>query len=62
MSENSFESKLERLEQIVAKMNAEQTSLEESLKLFKEGQKLAKEASKALESAKLEIIKASENE
>lgn len=51
----SFESILARLEEITQKVNENNVSLEESLELFKEGYRLAKDAQAILENAKLSI-------
>lgn len=50
-----FETKLTRLEQIVAKMEKGDLSLEESLKLFEEGVKLSRECSSKLGEAEAKI-------
>lgn len=59
---DTFEAKLARLEEIAGLMNSEKTSLEDSIKLFKEGSKLASEARGLLSKAELEIRKFSEGE
>ena len=51
----SFEELLGRLEKITEQINSQDVSLEESLKLFKEGSQLAKKAHEILENAKLSI-------
>jgi len=43
-----FEKRLERLEEIVGKMEAGELALEESLKLFEEGVRLSRECSSQL--------------
>ncbi|CAD7287554.1 Exodeoxyribonuclease 7 small subunit [Campylobacter majalis] len=60
MSENlnkvdEFESKLKQAEEILAKLNDENTSLELSVKLLKQGQNLLNEATQILENAKLSV-------
>ena len=64
----SFEEALKQLEAIVEKLNDKEISLEESVALYEEGQKLSKICSETLESAALKIEQidkgngASENE
>jgi exodeoxyribonuclease VII small subunit len=55
---NSFESSLEKLEEIVAKLHEGDQPLDESLMLFEEGIKLARECSERLDQAerKIEIL------
>ncbi|MFM8441456.1 MAG: exodeoxyribonuclease VII small subunit [Acidobacteriota bacterium] len=55
---NSFESSLEKLEEIVAKLHEGDRPLDESLKLFEDGIKLARECSERLDQAerKIEIL------
>lgn len=57
-----FESKLERLDQIVKKMEQGELALEESLKLFEEGVGLSRDCQKELDAAeqKIEILLNSE--
>lgn len=58
MSTNtSFESKMQRLEQIVRAMERGEVSLEDSLKLFQEGTELVRTCGKMLEDAQLEVKK-----
>ena len=45
---NNFESKLNRLEEIVSKLEEEQTDLDASVKLFEEGIALSKEMTQKL--------------
>ncbi len=52
---NSFESKLKRLEEIVAKLEEEQTDLDASVKLFEEGVVLSKEMSEKLQEVKFKV-------
>jgi exodeoxyribonuclease VII small subunit len=50
-----FEKKLNRLEDIVAKMEGNEQSLEESIKLFEEGVKLSQACHKELEQAEQKV-------
>ena len=50
-----FEKKLKRLEEIVAKMEGGDSSLEESLKLFEEGIGLSRVCHKELEEAEQKV-------
>ena len=54
---NSFESKMQRLEQIVRAMERGDVPLEESLKLFREGTDLVVSCSELLDNAQLEVKK-----
>ncbi len=54
MKEN-FESALKRLEEIVAKMEGGELSLDESLSLFEEGVKLSRVLGKRLEEAERKV-------
>jgi len=58
MAEKKFEASLERLEEIVKKLETGDLPLEQSLKLFEEGVKLARACNKRLEEAerKVEIL------
>jgi len=58
MEEKKFEKAIEELEQIVAKLEKGNLSLEESLKLFEEGIKLSRFCNNKLEEAerKIEIL------
>jgi len=51
----SFEEALTQLEAIVEKLDDEEITLEESVKLYEEGLKLSKICSETLESAELKI-------
>lgn len=55
MTKNTFESKLERLEEISKKLEKDTKNLDESLALFEEGTKLSKELFQTLKKAKLKI-------
>ncbi|MBQ7908638.1 MAG: exodeoxyribonuclease VII small subunit [Elusimicrobiaceae bacterium] len=52
---NSFENKLNRLEEIVALLEEEQTDLDASVKLFEEGIALSKEMSTKLQEVKFKV-------
>ncbi|HOX21936.1 MAG TPA: exodeoxyribonuclease VII small subunit [Elusimicrobiales bacterium] len=51
----TFEKKLDRLEDIVGKLEGEGESLENSLKLFEEGVKLSQELGDSLKDVKLKV-------
>lgn len=53
--EESFESAFERLEQILEKMNAGKTPLDESLKLFEEADQLIRFCTERLTSAEQKV-------
>ena len=53
----TFESNLTRLEEIVRKLEDGSVPLEESIKLFQEGTKLAADCNTLLDQAELEIVK-----
>lgn len=53
----TFESNLQRLEQIVRAMERGDVPLEESLKLFQEGTELVRSCSKLLDEAQLQVQK-----
>ncbi len=53
----TFEKALERLAEINAKLESDEISLDESVKLFKEGLELSKFCQRKLDEAKLEIEK-----
>ena len=57
MSELTFEEKHERLEQLVKKLENGDNSLDESVKLYQEGIRLAKECHEELQNAEKTIIK-----
>ena len=52
---NNFESKLQRLEEIVSKLEEEQTDLDVSVKLFEEGIALSKEMAEKLQEVKFKV-------
>lgn len=51
----SFEEKLQEIEEILIKLNDENTTLKDSIELFKKGSLIARDASELLENAQLEI-------
>ena len=53
----TFESNLQRLEQIVRAMERGDVALEESLKLFQEGTELVRNCGKLLDEAELQVKK-----
>lgn len=53
----SFEEELERLEELVEKLESGELGLEESLSVFEEGTKLARGLSKVLEKAQGRVAK-----
>ncbi|MEJ5287332.1 MAG: exodeoxyribonuclease VII small subunit [Bacteroidota bacterium] len=54
--ENSFESKLKRLQEIVSHLDQSNITLDESIKLYEEGMELALELRKLLDEAELKIV------
>jgi len=60
--DNNFESSLKKLEEIVAKLEQGNATLDESIKLFEEGIELSKYCSKCLDNAKQKIVSLSEAE
>jgi exodeoxyribonuclease VII small subunit len=55
MAEKKFEKAMERLEEIVESLEVGELSLEESLKVFEEGMKLAQFCSHKLEEAEKKV-------
>ena len=55
MTKFNFEKQLSRLEEIVAKLEEEQTDLDASVKLFEEGVTLSKELSQKLETVNFKV-------
>lgn len=53
----SFESQMQRLEQIVRAMERGDVALDESLKLFQEGTELVRSCGKLLDEAELQVKK-----
>ena len=56
-SKNSFESKMQRLEQIVRALERGDVALDESLKLFQEGTELVRTCQNMLDDAKQQVEK-----
>lgn len=54
--EDTFESKLKRLQEIVALLDQSSVSLDESIKLYAEGMELAVQLRKMLDEAELKIV------
>lgn len=63
MAVKTFESSMTELEEVVSKLEAGDVTLDESLKLFEQGIKLAKSCQKKLDEAekKVKILTAGEN-
>ncbi|PSM52006.1 exodeoxyribonuclease VII small subunit [Campylobacter blaseri] len=53
---DSFEDKIEKINLLLERLKDENLSLDESVKLYKDGMGILKEAKNILENAKLEII------
>ncbi len=51
-----FEASLKSLEEIVAKLESGECTLDESIKLFEKGMELSNQCTKKLEEARLKII------
>ena len=63
MEKFNYEKSVEKLEEITAKLEKGELSLEEMIKLYTEGTELAAKCSKALEEAQIKITKlGAENE
>lgn len=62
LKKQTFESAIERLEEIVNKLESSDESLDNSLKLFEEGSKLASFCYSTLKKAEQKVIKLSEND
>lgn len=58
----TFEESMERLEEIVGRLEDESVPLEESIRLYEEGIKLGKKCRKMLDEAEQRIKSLSENE
>ncbi len=56
----TFEQSMERLDEIVQALEAGETSLEDSIKLFEEGTALAAKCGKLLDDAELKVTKLTE--
>ncbi len=61
MKKDSFEDKMQNLEEIVSSLEKGEMNLDESLAKFEEGMKLSKECSKMLEKAESKIMILLEN-
>ena len=55
MAKESFEKDLKRLEEIVAQMERDEVSLDDSMKLFEEGVKLSKRCTEKLNEAETKV-------
>ena len=64
MAKRNFEEAMQRLEEVVARLESEEVSLSESLKLFEEGVKLMRFCHQRLDEveAKVKILVSDENE
>ena len=62
MSEKTFEEQMSRLEEIVSKLEKNETSLDDTIALFEEGLKLAKNCDDQLKSFELKISELSAKE
>lgn len=62
MGKDTFEKDMLRLNEIVAKLEGGECTLDESMQLFEEGIKLSKACNERLESAKQKIVTLSEKE
>jgi len=56
MAEKTFESQMERLEEIVRQLEKGESSLNESIKLFEEGAKLSANLEKILDRAENKVM------
>ncbi|VWL84788.1 exodeoxyribonuclease VII small subunit [Oceanivirga miroungae] len=57
MSENSFESKLEKIKEYIAILEKDEISLDEAIKIYESCQKLIKEATITLDEADSKVRK-----
>ncbi len=62
MKIGTFEQKIEKSKEILDKLSDPEISLEDGMKLYKEGLKELKEASDMLEKAKLEFVELSKED
>ncbi len=62
MAKESFEKGLKRLETIVAKMEGDEVSLDDSMKLFEEGVKLSRLCTEKLNEAETKVSILTRNE
>ncbi len=61
MNKVSFEEKLEKSKELIDKLMNPEITLEESIKIYKEGLESIKEAQKMLEEAKLKVEEINKN-
>ena len=59
--EQTLEQTFEKLENVVAKLEQEEISLEGSFKLYKEGMKLIKSCNDRIDKVEKEVLKLNEN-
>ena len=59
--EQTLEQTFEKLENVVAKLEQEEISLEEFFKLYKEGMKLIKSCNDRIDKVEKEVLKLNEN-
>lgn len=62
MKKNSFEANLEALDEIIAKMERGDLSLEESIQEYEKAMKLLKKSSEQLENAEGKLYQVTKNE
>ena len=62
LKKQTFESAIEKLQEIVDKLESSDESLDDSLKLFEEGSKLASFCYSTLKKAEQKVVKLSEND
>jgi len=62
MQKASFEEKLEKSKELIDKLMNPEITLEESIKIYKDGLETIKEAQKMLEEAKLKVEEISKNQ
>jgi exodeoxyribonuclease VII small subunit len=61
MASSTFEEKLEKSKKLIEKLMDPEITLEESVKIYKEGLETIKEAQKMLEDAKLKVEEITKN-
>jgi len=61
MASSTFEEKLEKSKKLIEKLMDPEITLEESVKIYKEGLETIKEAQKMLEEAKLKVEEITKN-
>ena len=59
--EQTLEQTFDKVENVVAKLEQEEISLEESFKLYKEGMKLIKSCNDRIDKVEKEVLKLNEN-